>query len=136
MNKEWHKTKARTQKKARRTNFSEAVNAVKRGRLKVLTNNLPKSTANGSSTATGPDKVAYPMLKHLPRYGMDFLLHIFNLYLSLHSCPSICKTSFIPILVYNIEKPLDSFASFGSISTPLASQNVLKASFYRVYFFF
>ena len=32
-----------------------------------------------SSTATGPDKVAYPMLKHLPPSGMDFLLHIFNL---------------------------------------------------------
>ena len=38
-----------------------------------------------SSTATGPDKVAYPMLKHLPRSGMDFLLHIFNLSWSLHS---------------------------------------------------
>ena len=32
-----------------------------------------------SSTATGPDKFAYPMLKHLPRSGMDFLLYIFNL---------------------------------------------------------
>ena len=32
-----------------------------------------------SSTATGPDKVAYPMLKHLPHSGLDFLLHIFNL---------------------------------------------------------
>ena len=32
-----------------------------------------------SSIATGPDKVAYPMLKHLPRSGMDFLLYIFNL---------------------------------------------------------
>ena len=31
-----------------------------------------------SFTATDPDKVAYPMLKHLPRSGMDFLLHIFN----------------------------------------------------------
>ena len=30
-------------------------------------------------TATGTDKVAYPMLKHLPRSGMDFLLHICNL---------------------------------------------------------
>ena len=40
-----------------------------------------------SSTATGPDKVAYPMLKHLPRSGMDFL-HIFNLSWSLHSFPS------------------------------------------------
>ena len=38
-----------------------------------------------SSTATGPDKVAYPMLKHLPRSGMDFLLHIFNLSWSSHS---------------------------------------------------
>ena len=32
-----------------------------------------------SPTATGPDKVAYPMLKHLPRSGMDLLLYIFNL---------------------------------------------------------
>ena len=31
------------------------------------------------STVTGPDKVAYSMLKRLPRSGMDFLLHIFNL---------------------------------------------------------
>ena len=42
-----------------------------------------------SSTATGPDKVAYPMLKHLPRSGMDFLVHIFNLSWSSHSFPSI-----------------------------------------------
>ena len=32
-----------------------------------------------SSTTTCPDKVAYPMLKHLPRSGMIFLLHVFNL---------------------------------------------------------
>ena len=51
-----------------------------------------------SSTATGPDKIAYPMLKHLPRSGMDFLLHIFNLSWSLHSFPSIWNTSsIIPI---------------------------------------
>ena len=31
-----------------------------------------------SSTATGPDKVTYPMLKNLPHSGMDFLLRIFN----------------------------------------------------------
>ena len=48
-----------------------------------------------SSTATGPDKVAYPMLKHLPRSGMDFLLHIFNLSWFSHSFPSIWKTSSI-----------------------------------------
>ena len=42
-----------------------------------------------SLTATGPDKVAYPMLKHLPRSGMDFLRHIFNLSWTLHSFHSI-----------------------------------------------
>ena len=51
-----------------------------------------------SSTASGPDKVAYPMLKHLPRSGIDFLLHSFNLFWSSHSFPSIRKTfSIIPI---------------------------------------
>ena len=30
-------------------------------------------------TATGPEKIAYSMLKRLPRSGMDFFLHIFNL---------------------------------------------------------
>ena len=68
-----------------------------------------------SFTATGPDKVAYPMLKHLPRSGMDFLLHIFNLFWSLHSFPSIWKTSSI-ILIHKMEKPLDSPAFFRPIS--------------------
>ena len=55
-----------------------------------------------SSTATGPDKVAYPMLKHLPRSGKDLLLHIFNLSWSSHSFPSIWKTSsIIPIPSYD-----------------------------------
>ena len=60
-------------------------------------------------TATGPDKVAYPMLKHLPHSGMDFLLYIFNLSWSLHSFPSI-----IPI--HKMGKPLDYPASFRPIS--------------------
>ena len=68
-----------------------------------------------SSTATAPDKVAYPMLKHLPRSGMDFFLRIFNLSWSLHSFPSIWKTfSIIPI--HKMGKPLDSPASFRPIS--------------------
>ena len=46
-------------------------------------------------------------------YG--FLLHIFNLFWSLHSFPSIWKTSFI-IPIYKIEKSLDSPASFRPIS--------------------
>ena len=67
------------------------------------------------STATGPDKVAYPMLKHLPRSGMDLLLHIFNLSWSSHSFPSIWKTSSI-IPMHKMGKPLDSPASFRPIS--------------------
>ena len=68
-----------------------------------------------SSTATGPDKVAYSMLKHLPRSGMDFLLHIFNRSWSSHSFPSIWKTSSI-IPIHKVGKPLDSPASFRPIS--------------------
>ena len=64
-----------------------------------------------SSTATGPDKVAYPILKHLPRSGMDFLLHIFNLSWSSHSFPSIWKTSSI-IPIHKMGKPLDCPAFF------------------------
>ena len=67
------------------------------------------------STATGPDKVAYPMLKHLPRSGMDLLLHIFNLSWSSHSFPSIWKTSSI-IPIHKMGKSLDSPASFRPIS--------------------
>ena len=64
-----------------------------------------------SSTANGPDKVVYSMLKHLPRSGMDFLLHIFNLSWSSHSFLSIWKTSSI-IPIHKMGKPLDSPASF------------------------
>ena len=52
-----------------------------------------------SSIATGPDKIAYPMLKHLPRSGMDFL-NIFN------------RTG----LCIPLGKLLDSSASFRPIS--------------------
>ena len=55
------------------------------------------------------------MLKHLPRSGMDFLLHIFNLSWSSHSFPSIWKTSSI-IPIHKMEMPLDSPASFRPIS--------------------
>ena len=67
------------------------------------------------STATGPHKVAYPMLKHLPRSGMDLLLYIFNLSWTSHSFPSIWKTSSI-IPIHKMGKPLDSPASFQPIS--------------------
>ena len=67
------------------------------------------------STATRPDKVTYPMLKHLHYSGMDFLLHIFNLSWSLHSLSSIWKTSSI-ISIHTTGKPLDSPASFRPFS--------------------
>ena len=67
------------------------------------------------STATGPEKVADPMLKQLPRYGMDFLLHIFNLSWSSHSFPSIWKTS-SNIPIHKMGKPLNYPASFRPIS--------------------
>ena len=68
-----------------------------------------------SSTTTGPNHVAYPMLKHLPRSGIDFLLHIFNLSWASHSFPSIWKTSSI-IPIHKMGKPLDSPASLRPIS--------------------
>ena len=68
-----------------------------------------------SFNATGPDKVAYPILKHLPRSDMDFLVHIFNLSWTSHFFPSIWKTSSI-IPIYKMGKPLDSPAFFRPIS--------------------
>ena len=73
------------------------------------------AAASNLSTATGPDKVAYLMLKHLLRSGMDFLLYIFNLSWSSHFFPSTWKTSFI-IPIHKMRKPLDSPASFRPIS--------------------
>ena len=88
-----------------------------------------------SSTATGPDKVAYSMLKHLPRSGMDFLFHIFNLSRSSHFFPSIWKTSSI-IPIYKMGKPLDSPASFRPISlTSCVSELFERIILSRLLFF-
>ena len=85
-----------------------------------------------SSSATGPDKVSYPMLKHLPGSGMDFLLHIFNLSRSSHFFPSIWKTSSI----HKMGKPLDSFASFWPISlTFCVSKLFERIILFRLLFF-
>ena len=68
-----------------------------------------------SSIATGPDKVAYLMLKHRPCSGVNFLLHNFNLSWISHSFPSIWKIySIIPN--HKMRKPLDSPTSFWPIS--------------------
>ena len=87
------------------------------------------------SSATGPDKVAYPMLKHLPHSGMDFLLYIFNFSWSLDSFPSIWKTSSI-ISIHKMGKPLDSPASLlAYLSHPLRikAPAYQSSSFYPVY---
>ena len=76
-------------------------------------------TAEFSAAATGPDKVSYSMLKHLSRFGMDFLC-IFNLFWTLHSFPSIWKTSSI-ISIHKIKKSLDFPASFRPISPTCVS---------------
>ena len=72
------------------------------------------------------------MLKHLPRSGMDFLLHIFNLSWSSHSFPSIWKTSSI-IPIHKIGKPLNSLLPSGLSLSPPAYQSCLNASFYPVF---
>ena len=88
-----------------------------------------------SSTATGPDKAAYPILKHPSRSGMDFLLHVFNHSWSLHSFPSIWKTSSI-IPIHKMGKPLDSPASFRSISLTSCISNLYeRIILFRLLFF-
>ena len=88
-----------------------------------------------SSTATGPDKVAYPMLKHLPRSGMDFLLYIFNRSWSSHSFPSIWKTSSI-IPIHKMGRPLDSPASFWPISLTSCISKLFKRIILSRFLFF
>ena len=55
------------------------------------------------------------MLKHFPRSGMDYLLHIINLSWTLYSSPSIWKRSSI-VAIHKMGKPLDSPASFRPVS--------------------
>ena len=88
-----------------------------------------------SSIATGPDKVVYSMLKHLPRSGMDFLLYIFNLLWSSYSF--LPSGRHLPLFPYTRWESLSTLLlpSGLSLSAP-AYQNCLNASFYPVYFSF
>ena len=79
-----------------------------------------------SSVVTGPNKVAYLMLKHLLLSAIDFF-HIFNLSWSSHSFPSIWKTSIV--LIYELEKPLDFMLFFSLSLLPPVSESFLNASF-------
>ena len=71
------------------------------------------------------------MLKHLPRSGMDFLLHICNLSWSSHSFPSIYKTSSI----IPMGKPLDSPASFRPISLTSSISKLFERIILSLLFF-
>ena len=92
------------------------------------------TTNRFSSTASGPDKVVYLILKHLPRFEMNFLLHMFNLSWTLHSFPTIWKTSFI-ITIQKMGKPLDSPASIGHISLSCVSKLFERIIRSRLLFF-
>ena len=72
------------------------------------------------------------MLKHLPRSGMDFFLHILNLSWSSYSFPSIWKTSSI-IIIHQMGKPLDSPAFLRFISLISCVSKMFEPSFYPVY---
>ena len=51
-----------------------------------------------SSTASGPDQIAYPLLKHLPEPAQLLLLSLFNMSWNSHTFPSCWKpTTIIPI---------------------------------------
>ena len=76
---------------------------------------LAAASGLSSSAAAGPDGVAYPMLKHLPCSGVDFLLHVFGLSWSSHSFSSVWEASSI-IPMHRMGKPLDSPASFRPVS--------------------
>ena len=96
---------------------------------------LAVASSLSPSTATGPDKVAYPMLKHLSHSGMDFLLHVCSLSWSSHFFPSIWKTSSI-IPIQKMGKPLNSPASFRPISlTSCASKLFESIILSRLLFF-
>ena len=79
-----------------------------------------------SATATGPDKVAYPMLKHLPCSGMDFFF-TFSIF------PGLC-IPFLPsgrhLLLFpstRWESPSTLLLPSGLSLSPLAYQSCLNA---------
>ena len=68
-----------------------------------------------SSTASGPDQIAYPLLKHLPEPAQLLLLSLFNRSWHSHTFPSRWKpTTIIPI--HKPGKPTSSPSSFRPIS--------------------
>ena len=68
-----------------------------------------------SSTASGPDQIAYPLLKHLPEPAQLLLLSLFNRFWHSHTFPSCWKpTTINPI--HKPGKPTSSPSFFRPIS--------------------
>ena len=68
-----------------------------------------------SSTASSPDQIAYPLLKHLPEQAQLLLLSLFNRSWSSHTFPFGWKPTII-IPIYKPGKPTSSPSSFCPIS--------------------
>ena len=68
-----------------------------------------------SSTASGPDQIAYPLLKHLHESAQLLLLSFFNRSWSSHTFPSSWKPSTI-IPIHKPGKPTSSSSLFRPIS--------------------
>jgi len=79
---------------------------------KELTNAISKLS---TSTASGPDFIAYLLLTHLPPSAQQHLLSIFNWSWSSHTFPSCWKPATI-IPIHKPCKPADSPASYRPIS--------------------
>ena len=79
-------------------------------------NELSTAICNlSSSTASGPDQIAYPLLKHLPEPAQLLLLSLFSRSWYSHTFPSCWKpTTIIPI--HKPGKPTSSLSSFRPIS--------------------
>ena len=79
-------------------------------------NELSTAISNlSASTASGPDQIAYPLLKHLPEPAQLLLLSLFNRSWHSHTFPSCWKPSTI-IPIHKPGKPTSSPSSFCPIS--------------------
>ena len=79
-----------------------------------------------SSTASGPDQIAYPLLKHLPEPAQLLLLSLFNRSWHSHTFPSCWKpTTIIPI--HKGGKPTSSPSFFRPISLTSCISKFLSA---------
>ena len=78
-----------------------------------------------SSTTSGPDQIAYPLLKHLPEPAQLLLLSLFKRSWYSHTFPSCWKpTTIIPI--HKPGKPTSSPSSFRPISFTSCISKLLK----------